>query len=76
MDLTQRLRGHQVAAVMTNGHVLSIRTESGAEINVVWVDDNGEPIKGRPVVQSRGVRMKVEGFQEIVSHQQALAGAR
>lgn len=76
MDLTQRLRGHQVVAVMTNGHILSIRTESGAEINVAWVDDNGVAIKGRPVVQSRGVRMKVEGFRDIVSHSQALEGAR
>lgn len=76
MDLTERLRGHQVAAVMTNGHVLSIRTESGAEINIAWVDENGVAIKGRPVIQSRGVRLRADGLREAIQHSQALIGAR
>lgn len=76
MDLTRQLRGNVVAEVCTNGHVLSIRLANGAEINVAWVDDNGQAIKGRPVVQSRGLRMKAEGFKDILSHPQALAGVR
>jgi hypothetical protein len=73
-DLTRRLRGKQVAAVMTNGHVLAIRTEEGSEIRVVWVDDNGEVIKGRPLVQGSGLRLRAEGMRDIIDLAQA--GAR
>lgn len=59
---------------MTNGHVLAIRTEDGAEIKVVWVDDNGKVLKGRPVVQGVGLRLRAEGMREIVSA--ASAGVR
>lgn len=76
MDLTHRLRGHQIAAVMTNGHVLSVRLENGAEVNIAWVDDNGKAIKGRPVVQSRGMRLKAEGIRDIIPFSDALIGAR
>lgn len=76
MDLTKRLRGHEVCAVMTNGHVLSIRLEDGSEVNVAWVDDNGRAIKGRPVVQSRGLRLRAEGIRDIIHHPSALLEVR
>lgn len=66
MDLTRQLRGKEIAEVMTNGHVVSIRTQDGSEVVVRWVNDNGETIKGHPVVQSRGFRMRLERFRDLI----------
>lgn len=66
MDLTRRLRGEQIAGVLSNGHILVLQTASGAEIQVAWVDDNGEPIKGKPVIRGVGVRLRAEGMREIM----------
>lgn len=66
MDLTKRLRGKRVAYAATNGHILSIRLEDGSEVNVTWVDDNGRQIKGRPVVESHGVRTLFRGIQDLI----------
>lgn len=66
MDLTRRLRGKRVAHVATNGHVLSIRMEDGSEVNVAWVNDNGIPIKGKPVVESHGARLIARGMQDLI----------
>lgn len=69
-DLTRQLAGKAVAAVWTNGHILSIRMHDGAEINVAWVDDNGKPLKGRPLIETRGWRMRANA-REIVSGREA-----
>lgn len=66
-DLTRRLRGKTVAAVLTNGSTLQIRTDDGAEIDIAWVDDNGRPLKGRPVCTNHGVRLIVKGLQELLA---------
>lgn len=66
MDLTRQLRGKQVAHVASNGSVLSIRMADGAEINVRWVDGNGETCKGLPVVSTRGYRLKAEGIRDLI----------
>jgi len=42
-DITTRIVGKRVAAVLSNGHVLQIRTACGAELEIVWLDDNGRP---------------------------------
>jgi len=56
-----------VAAVLTNGSTLQIRTSDGAEIDIAWVDDNGRAIKGKPVCTNHGVRLIVRGLQELFS---------
>lgn len=66
MDLTRQLKGKQVACVVTNGHVLVIQMQDGSEIAVRWVDDNGDTLKGLPVVQSRGFRMRAEGMRDLI----------
>ncbi len=66
MDLTRRLRGKTVAAVMTNGHILQLRTSDGAEINICWVDDNGRPIKGQPLCVQHGVRLIAHGLKDLI----------
>lgn len=66
MQITQRLLGKQIAEVMTNGHVLSIRTADGSHVDIAWVDDNGKPIKGQPVLRSRGIILKAEGMRELI----------
>lgn len=68
MDLTRRLRGKTIAAVLTNGHVLQIRTEDGAEINLVWLDDNGVPMMGKPTVAQHGVRLIARGLQDLIHY--------
>lgn len=64
--LTNRLRGKKIAAVMSNGHVLAIQCEDGSEIRVAWVDGNGNVLKGMPIVEGVGVRLKANGMQEII----------
>jgi hypothetical protein len=66
MDLTMRLRGKTVAEVRTNGHALSIRAHDGTFLDVAWVDDNGNPIMGKPVVQAHGVRLQAAGLQDLI----------
>lgn len=68
MDLTARLRGKRIAAVLTNGHVLQIRTADGAEINIAWLDDNGAPIKGKPAAAQHGVRLIAAGIQDVIHY--------
>lgn len=66
MDITHRLRGKTVASVLTNGHVLQIRTTCGAEINVAWLDGEGRPIKGKPCASQSGVRLLARGLQDLM----------
>lgn len=56
-DLTRRLRGQTIASVMTNGHILQLRTADGAEIDICWADGDGRALKGRPVCVRHGVRL-------------------
>ena len=67
MDITKRLRGHEIDMIMTNGNVLSIRLANGAEVNVRWIDHNGEVIKGLPVIETIGLRLNCSGFKELVT---------
>lgn len=66
MDITARLRGKTVAAVLTNGHVLQIRTTDGAELCVAWLDDNGTPLKGKPSASQSGVRLLARGLRDLM----------
>lgn len=65
-DITTRIVGKRVAAVLSNGHVLQIRTACGAELEVAWLDDNGLPVKGRPVLTSSGVRLQARGIRDLI----------
>lgn len=66
MDITRRLRGKRVAAVATNGNTLRITTEDGDDIDIVWLDDNGVPIKGQPAAAKHGPRIICRGMQDLV----------
>lgn len=66
MDLTIRLRGKRIAEVLTNGHALKIVTDDGAEVNVIWVNDNGEAINGKPVVAQHGLRLQARGVRDLI----------
>ena len=65
-DITTRIVGKRIAAVLSNGHVLQLRTACGAELDIVWLDDNGLPVKGRPVIASSGVRPQARGFRDLI----------
>lgn len=65
MDIHNRIAGKTVAAVLTNGHILQIRCHDGSEINIVWLDDNGVPMKGKPVAAQCGVRIVAAGLSDI-----------
>lgn len=71
MDLTRQMQGKEVAHVATNGRTLHIRMTDGAEIVVGWVDDNGVPIAGKPVVERRGFRLNARGLRDIIASPQA-----
>lgn len=72
MDITARLRGKRIAEVLTNGHLLQIRTEDGAELTIAWLDDNGAPIKGKPAVGQHGVRLIAKGVKDIIHYPEIL----
>jgi hypothetical protein len=65
-DITRLLRGKTFAAAMTNGHVLRLQCSDGAEIDICWVDDNGHPIKGKPVMTHVGVRLDCRGIHDLI----------
>jgi len=71
MDLTRRLRGKTIASVLTNGHILQIRTSDGAEIDICWADDHGKPIKGQPLCVQHGVRFITRGLKDLIHHPSA-----
>lgn len=68
MDITARLRGKRVAAATTNGNVLRITTEDGAELEIVWLGDDGRPVKGRPAVLNHGFRLAARGLQDLIHY--------
>lgn len=71
-ELTQRIAGKQVAAVLTNGHVLQLRMRDGSEVDIAWVDGDGRPLKGKPVLLGSGVRLIAAGIRDLIH----LPGAR
>lgn len=76
MDLTVRLRGKKIGDVLTNGHILKLCTDDGAEINIAWLDDNGRPIKGKPAIVQHGLRLIAAGTQDLINHPAAAGAVR
>ena len=66
MNLTQKLHGKAVESVTTNGRLLVIRTADGNETTVAWVDGEGRPIDGKPVVSQTGYRLIARGLQDLM----------
>lgn len=67
MDITARLRSKRFAHATTNGHILRITMEDNSELDVMWVDGNGVPIKGKPVVVNHGVRLNARGINDLIN---------
>lgn len=65
-DLTRQLQGKEIVGVYANGITLLVRTRDGAEIAVQWVNENGDPIKGRPVVSKKGFRLNARGLNDLI----------
>ena len=55
--LHNMLSGQEIDYVVTNGTCLVIRTTTGKEVHVAWVNDNGEPISGKPAIRFAGVNI-------------------
>ena len=66
MDITARLRGKKIAAITTNGRMLRITCDDNSEMDVMWVDDNARPVRGRPLIGNFGVRLVAEGIRDIM----------
>lgn len=66
MSLTVRLHGRKIDSCWSNGYLLSIRCSNGEEINVKWVDSNGKAIKGTPVIETSGARLKAERISDLI----------
>lgn len=67
MSITLRFYNKKLREAMTNGIELVLVMDDGSEAHVMWVDDNGTPIKGKPILWSTGVRMKARGVQELIN---------
>lgn len=48
--LSNLLYGKQLAEVLKTDQLLVIKCRNGDEIRVAWVNENGEPVKGRPAI--------------------------
>jgi hypothetical protein len=60
------LKGQIIDYVATDGTILVIRTETGKEVRVAWVNsDTGEPIKGKPALAYAGLNVHVETARNI-----------
>ena len=70
-DITSRLRGQVIEALWSNGTVLSIQVAGGGVAHIAWLDDKGEPLKGRPVLVRHGVLLRAEGMRDIISAREA-----
>lgn len=65
-DLTRQLQGREIAAVLCNGTTVMIQTKDGREIGIKWVDDNGQSIKGKPVVGQKGFRVNARSMSDLL----------
>lgn len=72
MELSERMRGERIDMILSNGHVLQIRLGNGHEFNIIWVDDNGNPVKGKPVLTNNGWRLKANASQIVTGVSQQL----
>ncbi|MEY5101240.1 MAG: hypothetical protein RJA36_3959 [Pseudomonadota bacterium] len=66
--ISMRVRGKTVADVLTNGHELRIACTDGSEVSVVWLDDNGAPLKGKPAIVQHGARLLARGVDELIHY--------
>ena len=66
MSISSLMHGREVDTVWTNGQLLVIKCKDGREIRIAWLDDNGNVIKGHPVIQDFGVRLAAQGIHEII----------
>jgi len=66
-EIGRRIVGKVVAEVSTNGEVLRITSNDGSEIGIVWVDDNGNVLKGKPLIVKHGIRLRAEGMRDIIT---------
>ena len=59
-DISMRMAGKTIELIMKSNERLLIRCEDGTEMQIAWVDDNGKPVKGHPVIKwfGRHVRAK------------------
>lgn len=65
--LTATLLGKQIAEAMCNGNTLLLRCADGSEWEIDWVnEDTGVPIKGRPVIRTKGFRLKAKGIHDLI----------
>ena len=55
--ITDILHGKTIETVWKCENLLVIRCTDGIEVNVAWVDPNGEPINGEPAVRFAGLRV-------------------
>ncbi len=56
-SMTMRMTGKPIHSIMKSNERLMIRAENGDELHVAWVDENGKPVKGRPIIVWYGRRV-------------------
>jgi len=67
-SLHHMLSGEIIDYIVADDVFLLIRTKSGREVKVAWVNsDTGEPIKGKPALAYAGLRVIVESAGALFS---------
>ena len=64
--INRLVSGQRVAHVLKNPHgLLAIVLENGVEVVVKWVNENGETLKGEPVIESVGHRLNATVMHQL-----------
>jgi hypothetical protein len=63
MEITRQLAGRKVRAVGKYNDALVIMCDDGYEVQVAWVDENGKPVKGQPMVMFAGKKVVANLFK-------------
>lgn len=67
MDLTRQLAGRAVVCVLKTSNALVIQCQDGHEAVVQWVNENGEPVDGQPVVRFAGKHIRAKLGQMVAA---------
>lgn len=64
-NLTALLHGKTVDTVTANGKAMRITMTDGTEVDLVWMNEEGRGLEGRPHILAHGRRIRAVGVNEL-----------